>query len=637
MSRLHTLYRVPKNGTNSSGMGMGNSNSMNSNTNDNNGGSEDKEQYQHPNTNSSSMGSMGPMGTVMDNDMLSMPPPLPFPPSLSFVGSFSSGSSSVVPHSPLSKRKRPGPIHTQQLSSSSSSTLSSTPPTITTMTSINDDIDPLRPLSFAFAQSSQTASSAVMIGSSGAPLLQSNITATSISMPLHAVSLATAAVVSSPPSLALSMPMSSQVAPPLSPRTPPASSRSNRNSLGSGGAARSGHGSGIMMHPNTPPSWRGTPQQQHNNSFISPNSSPARRSVIPSPNALVHPFCPLHCLALPFVGSYDVCCRQNPDYARRLSMSPHRSANGGVSMIRGSATPIFAARLPHDPVPGLHVFNNDDDIASNSSGSNSNIGIDIPSTVEEHKSIHSPPRLLTRSPSSSSAQSRASPLRTSPSRRELFASPSLSTTSLSIPNNTISSIGSHADRFIPSRSASHLSDTSYDMSELENIAPQHHQSPHSSPMLVGRGNNSSIDSLDLSSSSSSLLSSTTSSPSRPLQYRVPLRGTVASPYTSSTLNTSPASLTSVAASRRQAAERRSIATRPYRTLDAPGLRDDFYLNLVDWSSTNVLAVGLDNIVYLWTNGGKVTELVKLTSPDYVTSVAWTLHVTRLLNAHTIRH
>ena len=29
------------------------------------------------------------------------------------------------------------------------------------------------------------------------------------------------------------------------------------------------------------------------------------------------------------------------------------------------------------------------------------------------------------------------------------------------------------------------------------------------------------------------------------------------------------------------------------------LQDDFYLNLVDWSSTNILAVGLDKAVYVY--------------------------------------
>ena len=36
-----------------------------------------------------------------------------------------------------------------------------------------------------------------------------------------------------------------------------------------------------------------------------------------------------------------------------------------------------------------------------------------------------------------------------------------------------------------------------------------------------------------------------------------------------------------------------------QVLDAPQLTDDFYLNLVDWSSQNVLAVGLGPCVYLW--------------------------------------
>jgi hypothetical protein len=36
-----------------------------------------------------------------------------------------------------------------------------------------------------------------------------------------------------------------------------------------------------------------------------------------------------------------------------------------------------------------------------------------------------------------------------------------------------------------------------------------------------------------------------------------------------------------------------------QVLDAPSLQDDFYLNLVDWSSQNMLAVGLGTCVYLW--------------------------------------
>jgi len=39
-------------------------------------------------------------------------------------------------------------------------------------------------------------------------------------------------------------------------------------------------------------------------------------------------------------------------------------------------------------------------------------------------------------------------------------------------------------------------------------------------------------------------------------------------------------------------KQRNIPKSPFKVLDAPCLLDDFYLNLVDWSSKNVLAVGL---------------------------------------------
>jgi cell division cycle 20-like protein 1, cofactor of APC complex len=57
---------------------------------------------------------------------------------------------------------------------------------------------------------------------------------------------------------------------------------------------------------------------------------------------------------------------------------------------------------------------------------------------------------------------------------------------------------------------------------------------------------------------------------------------------------------------------RKVARTPFKVLDAPALADDFYLNLVDWSSSNVLAVGLGTTVYLWSAAtAKVTKLVDL--------------------------
>ena len=69
---------------------------------------------------------------------------------------------------------------------------------------------------------------------------------------------------------------------------------------------------------------------------------------------------------------------------------------------------------------------------------------------------------------------------------------------------------------------------------------------------------------------------------------------------------------------------RSVCKTPYRVLDAPELADDFYLNLVDWSSTNVLGVGLGSAVYLWAaHTAAVSKLCDLSSTnDTISSVAW---------------
>lgn len=67
---------------------------------------------------------------------------------------------------------------------------------------------------------------------------------------------------------------------------------------------------------------------------------------------------------------------------------------------------------------------------------------------------------------------------------------------------------------------------------------------------------------------------------------------------------------------------RTVSKVPYKVLDAPELADDFYLNLVDWGSGDILAVGLGDCVYLWNREtGRVNQLCKLDG-DNVTSVSW---------------
>lgn len=77
--------------------------------------------------------------------------------------------------------------------------------------------------------------------------------------------------------------------------------------------------------------------------------------------------------------------------------------------------------------------------------------------------------------------------------------------------------------------------------------------------------------------------------------------------------------------------KRRISKVPFKVLDAPALQDDFYLNLVDWSSHNVLAVGLGACVYLWSAcTSKVTKLCDLSiNDDTVTAVSWAQRGTHL--------
>lgn len=68
---------------------------------------------------------------------------------------------------------------------------------------------------------------------------------------------------------------------------------------------------------------------------------------------------------------------------------------------------------------------------------------------------------------------------------------------------------------------------------------------------------------------------------------------------------------------------RKISRVPYKVLDAPALADDYYLNLVDWSANNVLAVALGPSVFLWSaSSSKVTKLCELAPGDSITSVTW---------------
>ncbi|WIA09936.1 hypothetical protein OEZ86_000101 [Tetradesmus obliquus] len=76
---------------------------------------------------------------------------------------------------------------------------------------------------------------------------------------------------------------------------------------------------------------------------------------------------------------------------------------------------------------------------------------------------------------------------------------------------------------------------------------------------------------------------------------------------------------------------RHIPTTQDRILDAPDLVDDYYLNLLDWSSNNTIAVALGATAYLWNAAdGSIEELCSLPGEgDYITSLKWAADSTHL--------
>lgn len=71
--------------------------------------------------------------------------------------------------------------------------------------------------------------------------------------------------------------------------------------------------------------------------------------------------------------------------------------------------------------------------------------------------------------------------------------------------------------------------------------------------------------------------------------------------------------------------KRYISPTPERILDAPDFRNDYYLNLIDWSSDNNLAVALNTDMYIWSApSGEISQLFALEedSTDYICSTAW---------------
>ena len=70
--------------------------------------------------------------------------------------------------------------------------------------------------------------------------------------------------------------------------------------------------------------------------------------------------------------------------------------------------------------------------------------------------------------------------------------------------------------------------------------------------------------------------------------------------------------------------RAPVPRSPVKVLDAPGLLDDFYLQLLDWGiAEDAVAAALGSVVYLWkASTASVQELCDAGSSKQVTALKW---------------
>ncbi|XP_012276998.1 cell division cycle protein 20 homolog [Orussus abietinus] len=167
---------------------------------------------------------------------------------------------------------------------------------------------------------------------------------------------------------------------------------------------------------------------------------------------------------------------------------------------------------------------------------------------------------------------------------------------------------SGGDRFIPSRSTTNFDLGHYKLQQASQNTEQNEEkcdnvSPSKKEMQRLMGENFHGGDIN----NMRVLSYQNKAPAPPEGYQNPLRVVYSQTKT-------PAGVK---------ASTRYIPQAPDRILDAPDIVDDYYLNLIDWSPNNVLAVALGGNIYLWNAGtGTIEQLLEMEGNDYVCSVGW---------------
>ncbi|XP_073984224.1 cell division cycle 20 protein fzy [Rhodnius prolixus] len=159
------------------------------------------------------------------------------------------------------------------------------------------------------------------------------------------------------------------------------------------------------------------------------------------------------------------------------------------------------------------------------------------------------------------------------------------------------------DRFIPMRTATDFDFGHFKITQCDE-KPEEDEIKSPSQVEMERAMTENLHGLDISGAR--ILAFQKKAPAPPDGYQNPLKVVYSQTKTPSAK-----------------ASTRYIPQAPDRILDAPDILDDYYLNLVDWSKNNMLAVALGSNVYLWNaTSGNISHLLELQSPDYICSLNW---------------
>lgn len=162
------------------------------------------------------------------------------------------------------------------------------------------------------------------------------------------------------------------------------------------------------------------------------------------------------------------------------------------------------------------------------------------------------------------------------------------------------------DRFVPSRPAS-LHHSSHSSSTLPTLALDSHSADNSMDQSTTTDHTTSSlsESLGIPSSNRRILSFRAAPP--PASHATSHLDAQRNYLLHATGSASRGTATSGPGA--NGAKKRAPPFIPDRVLDAPGFVDDYYLNLMDWSCANRLAIGLGDLGYVWdAETGAVTAL-----------------------------